>query len=319
MLRVSADVTANVMVGAGPVGARGDDFRVTTGLVWAPQPAGAAAPGRDDRDGDGVPDSVDGCPEEAEDKDGFQDEDGCPDRRQRRRRHRRRRRSVRRRARGQGRLQGRRRLPRATTTTATRSPTPPTSAPTRPRTSTASRTRTAAPTRTTTATASPTRSDAARTMPRPSTASTTTTAAPTSAAPPAPRSAPIASTSRAVRSRSAQEHDHADAGRRKQLLNQVATLIKSRKLHDPHRGPRAARHQGEGRGAIRAAEGEGQDARAERGKAIVDYLVAQGVAAAADPGRRPRLGSSARHGDAPTDPINERVDFIKAQQQGGTP
>jgi outer membrane protein OmpA-like peptidoglycan-associated protein len=79
MLRVSADVTADVMVGTGQGGARGDDFRVTTGLVWAPQPAGAAAPGRNDHDGDGIPDSVDACPDEAEDKDGFQDEDGCPD------------------------------------------------------------------------------------------------------------------------------------------------------------------------------------------------------------------------------------------------
>ncbi|WP_434382244.1 OmpA family protein [Melittangium boletus] len=32
-----------------------------------------------DSDGDGVPDSRDRCPNEPEDKDGFQDEDGCPD------------------------------------------------------------------------------------------------------------------------------------------------------------------------------------------------------------------------------------------------
>jgi outer membrane protein OmpA-like peptidoglycan-associated protein len=32
-----------------------------------------------DADGDGIPDSRDKCPHEAEDKDGFQDEDGCPD------------------------------------------------------------------------------------------------------------------------------------------------------------------------------------------------------------------------------------------------
>ena len=31
-----------------------------------------------DNDGDGIPDSRDKCPNEAEDKDGFQDEDGCP-------------------------------------------------------------------------------------------------------------------------------------------------------------------------------------------------------------------------------------------------
>jgi len=79
MLRVSADVTASLMVGTGQGGARGDDVRFTTGIIWAPQPAGASAPGRADRDGDGIPDSVDGCSEESEDKDGHQDEDGCPD------------------------------------------------------------------------------------------------------------------------------------------------------------------------------------------------------------------------------------------------
>jgi outer membrane protein OmpA-like peptidoglycan-associated protein len=78
-LRVSTDVTASVMIGTGQGGARGDDFHVTTGIVWAPQPAGTARPGAGDRDGDGIPDGVDACPDEPEDKDGFQDEDGCPD------------------------------------------------------------------------------------------------------------------------------------------------------------------------------------------------------------------------------------------------
>ena len=32
-----------------------------------------------DRDGDGIPDDKDKCPNEPEDKDGFQDDDGCPD------------------------------------------------------------------------------------------------------------------------------------------------------------------------------------------------------------------------------------------------
>jgi parallel beta-helix repeat protein len=32
-----------------------------------------------DRDGDGIPDDVDVCPNDAEDKDGFEDVDGCPD------------------------------------------------------------------------------------------------------------------------------------------------------------------------------------------------------------------------------------------------
>jgi OmpA-OmpF porin, OOP family len=33
-----------------------------------------------DRDGDGIPDDKDKCPDDPEDKDGFEDEDGCPDR-----------------------------------------------------------------------------------------------------------------------------------------------------------------------------------------------------------------------------------------------
>jgi len=35
--------------------------------------------GYGDKDGDGIKDNVDKCPSEPEDKDGFQDEDGCPD------------------------------------------------------------------------------------------------------------------------------------------------------------------------------------------------------------------------------------------------
>ncbi len=78
-IRIDADVTASLMVGAGLTGERGSALTVTTGIIWSPQPAGAAGPGRGDRDGDGIPDSVDQCPDEPEDKDGFQDEDGCPD------------------------------------------------------------------------------------------------------------------------------------------------------------------------------------------------------------------------------------------------
>jgi outer membrane protein OmpA-like peptidoglycan-associated protein len=42
-------------------------------------PEKAAPAGPKDTDGDGIPDDVDKCPNEPEDKDGFQDEDGCPD------------------------------------------------------------------------------------------------------------------------------------------------------------------------------------------------------------------------------------------------
>ncbi|HTM21064.1 MAG TPA: OmpA family protein [Kofleriaceae bacterium] len=41
--------------------------------------ASPAAAQQADRDGDGVPDAADACPDANEDKDGFQDADGCPD------------------------------------------------------------------------------------------------------------------------------------------------------------------------------------------------------------------------------------------------
>ena len=63
-----------------------DDLRpadaniVLIGLHAAYDTAPAPAQSRDgDRDGDGIKDSVDKCPDVPEDKDGFEDEDGCPD------------------------------------------------------------------------------------------------------------------------------------------------------------------------------------------------------------------------------------------------
>jgi hypothetical protein len=46
-------------------------FQVIASVGWAPR--------AHDADHDGVPDDVDQCPELAEDRDGFQDADGCPD------------------------------------------------------------------------------------------------------------------------------------------------------------------------------------------------------------------------------------------------
>lgn len=46
-------------------------FRVLAGVLFAPEDP--------DSDGDGIPDDVDACPPLPEDRDGFQDSDGCPD------------------------------------------------------------------------------------------------------------------------------------------------------------------------------------------------------------------------------------------------
>ncbi|MCA9678529.1 MAG: OmpA family protein, partial [Myxococcales bacterium] len=77
--RVNPHVAVNILGGAGLVGDRRDDLRVTGGITWAPQPKDVARIGRGDTDGDGLPDVSDACPEDTEDKDGYQDDDGCPD------------------------------------------------------------------------------------------------------------------------------------------------------------------------------------------------------------------------------------------------
>lgn len=58
--------------GLGAPGYGRELFRITLGLGWVHH---ALA----DRDGDGIPDVNDGCPDDPEDKDGYQDEDGCPE------------------------------------------------------------------------------------------------------------------------------------------------------------------------------------------------------------------------------------------------
>jgi outer membrane protein OmpA-like peptidoglycan-associated protein len=64
-----------VTAGRGIVSGIGSpDFRVAANLAYTPVCGGPL-----DSDGDGVPDSVDQCPNEPEDHDCFQDDDGCPD------------------------------------------------------------------------------------------------------------------------------------------------------------------------------------------------------------------------------------------------
>ncbi len=75
-------VTISGGVGAGFTTAPGvPDFRALLGVGYAPPipEEATAAPEVGDRDGDGILDPDDGCPDEPEDIDQFEDQDGCPD------------------------------------------------------------------------------------------------------------------------------------------------------------------------------------------------------------------------------------------------
>jgi outer membrane protein OmpA-like peptidoglycan-associated protein len=54
-------------------------FRVLVGMHWVDQKVPPPPPLVTDRDRDGIDDSEDECPKQAEDQDGFEDMDGCPD------------------------------------------------------------------------------------------------------------------------------------------------------------------------------------------------------------------------------------------------
>jgi outer membrane protein OmpA-like peptidoglycan-associated protein len=71
--RVTDEVALTAGLGAGIIGGVGTPMiRAFAGLVWAPVLS-------TDRDGDRVLDDDDQCPDVPEDRDGFQDRDGCPD------------------------------------------------------------------------------------------------------------------------------------------------------------------------------------------------------------------------------------------------
>jgi outer membrane protein OmpA-like peptidoglycan-associated protein len=80
-LRIFTDIGAVLTFGAGR-GLIADygspDFRLLAGLAWYHRPE-KEAPVDVDSDGDGLVDRLDKCPNDPEDKDGFQDEEGCPD------------------------------------------------------------------------------------------------------------------------------------------------------------------------------------------------------------------------------------------------
>ncbi len=69
----SAEPAAPGPAGPVPLVPRAPDWQLTLGLSWR----GGLATSDDDQDG--IPDSRDGCPKQAEDFDGFEDQDGCPD------------------------------------------------------------------------------------------------------------------------------------------------------------------------------------------------------------------------------------------------
>jgi flagellar motor protein MotB len=77
------DLILSVGGGAGynPNAARRDEYQAFLGIAWAPADPkkSTIAGGGADSDNDGIPDGQDLCPNEPEDKDGFDDEDGCPD------------------------------------------------------------------------------------------------------------------------------------------------------------------------------------------------------------------------------------------------
>jgi OmpA-OmpF porin, OOP family len=73
-IKVFVERNSYLMLGAGPrytSGFEAADVRAFVGFIFEPSIG--------DRDGDGIKDDVDKCPDQPEDYDGFQDEDGCPD------------------------------------------------------------------------------------------------------------------------------------------------------------------------------------------------------------------------------------------------
>ena len=80
-LRIRPHSTVEIGLSAGSSLARGglrpEQGRALLSIVWHPQAMRRVADG--DRDHDGIVDAMDACPNESEDRDGWEDEDGCPD------------------------------------------------------------------------------------------------------------------------------------------------------------------------------------------------------------------------------------------------
>ena len=71
-LKAAADVSLQ-RDDVDPVVLESPDWRLTLGILWR------SSLSLGDHDQDGVPNKKDACPDEAEDFDGFEDDDGCPD------------------------------------------------------------------------------------------------------------------------------------------------------------------------------------------------------------------------------------------------
>jgi OmpA-OmpF porin, OOP family len=72
--KIFVERNSYLFIGAGPRytnGFEAANFRGFIGFIFEPSIG--------DRDGDGIKDDLDKCPDQPEDHDGFQDEDGCPD------------------------------------------------------------------------------------------------------------------------------------------------------------------------------------------------------------------------------------------------
>jgi outer membrane protein OmpA-like peptidoglycan-associated protein len=108
----------------------------------------------------------------------------------------------------------------------------------------------------------------------------------------------------------------------RQLLVQVASLIKTRRLAIRVEVHVALGTKATGAAQVAAQHRKDKTLAQQRARAILDFLLAQGVTV--QQVQAVGLGSDRPLGTSnPTDPTNERIDLIKAQQKqpkaGGTP
>ncbi|MGE5183212.1 MAG: OmpA family protein, partial [Acidobacteriota bacterium] len=100
----------------------------------------------------------------------------------------------------------------------------------------------------------------------------------------------------------------------RQLLTQVAQIIKQRKLTIRAEVHLPLGTKQTGAAAVAAQKRRDKANAARRAQAILEFLLAQGVPQAQI--QAVGIGSDRPLGAAaPTDPINDRVDFIKSQQR----